>query len=84
MYSRNLYEIEEVAILLFQSIQGKRKTEASFWAHELYISLEIKLLKDILNFCAILFAPTYAIYNYTKCAKTPEDYEHIINVLCYC
>jgi hypothetical protein len=29
MFSRNLYEIEEVAILLFQSIQGKRKTESS-------------------------------------------------------
>jgi hypothetical protein len=84
MFSRNLYEIEEVAILLFQSIQGKRKTEASFWAHELYISLETKLLKDVLNFCAILFAPTYAIYNYTKFAKTVEDFEHMINVLCYC
>ena len=84
MYSRNLYEIDEVCILLFQSIHGKRKTEANFWAHELYVSFEIDLLKNVLKLCAILFAPTYAIYNYTINSKTPEDYEHIINVLCYC
>lgn len=84
MFSRNLYEIEEVSILLFQSILGKRKTEANFWGHELYISQETKLLKEVLKLCALLFAPTYPIYNYTITSKTPEDYEHMINILCYC
>jgi hypothetical protein len=84
MFSRNLYEIEEVVCLLFQSIHGKRKTEANFWAHELFISHEIDLLKQILNLCALLFAPTYAIYTYTIHAKTTEDYEHLVNVLCFC
>jgi hypothetical protein len=84
MFSRNLYEIEEVTILLFQAIQNKRKNEASFWGHELFISLETNLLKRILLFCAILYSPTYPIYTYIEVAKSAEDYEHMIYVLCAC